>query len=41
MHPSLPYGPFKLLALIVILLLVLSLVYAGYISIAHWSGIGV
>lgn len=39
-QPSL-HGPLKVLALIVIALLIVSLVYAGYISITHWSGIGV
>jgi hypothetical protein len=35
------YGPLKGLALVILLLMVVSLLYAGYMSITHWSGIGV
>jgi hypothetical protein len=35
------YGPLKGVALVVILLMALTLLYAGYMSITHWSGIGV
>ncbi len=41
MHTSLVYGSLKALALIVIAVLVVALAYAGYMSIVHWSGIGV
>ncbi len=41
MHTSLVYGSLKTLALIVIAVLVVALAYAGYMSIVHWSGIGV
>jgi hypothetical protein len=41
MHPDALYAPVKLVALLILLLLALSLGYAGYISVAHWTGIGV
>jgi hypothetical protein len=41
MEPNAFYAPVKLVALLILLLMVAALVYAGYISIAHWTGIGV
>jgi hypothetical protein len=35
------YGPVKGFALIVILLMLVALLYSGYMSITHWTGIGV
>ncbi|MGE5864652.1 MAG: hypothetical protein ACM32J_06105 [Rhizobacter sp.] len=35
------YGPVKAFALIVILLMLVALLYSGYMSITHWTGIGV
>lgn len=35
------HGPLKLFSYVVILLMVVAMVYSGYISIAYWSGIGV
>jgi hypothetical protein len=35
------YGPVKALALVILLLMLVALLYAGYISISHWEGIGV
>ena len=41
MKPHAFYAPVKLVALLVILLMAAALVYAAYISVAHWTGIGV
>jgi hypothetical protein len=41
MHPDAFYTPVKLVALLILLLMVAALVYAGYISMTHWTGIGV
>ena len=41
MDPNVFYAPVKLVALLIILLMMAALAYAGYISIAHWTGIGV
>lgn len=35
------YGPLKAVALLVLLLMLVALLYAGVMSITHWSGIGV
>lgn len=35
------HGPLKLLSYVVILLMLIAMVYSGYISIEYWSGIGV
>lgn len=35
------YGVLKAVGLVVILLMAVAIVYAGGISIAYWSGIGV
>lgn len=35
------HGPLKLFSYVVILLMVIALLYSGYISIKYWSGIGV
>ncbi|HUG21922.1 hypothetical protein [Piscinibacter sp.] len=35
------YGPLKALAIVVLLLMLVALLFAGYISITHWTGIGV
>jgi hypothetical protein len=41
MKPDAFFTPVKLVALLIIALMVASLVYAAYISMAHWTGIGV
>jgi hypothetical protein len=35
------YGLVKALALVILLLMLVALLYTGYISISHWEGIGV
>jgi hypothetical protein len=35
------YAPVKWVAVLILLLIVVSLVYAAYVSMAHWTGIGV
>lgn len=35
------HGPMKVVALVVLLLMAVAMVYAAYISVAHWTGIGV
>jgi hypothetical protein len=35
------HGPLKIVALVVLLLLLASVVFAGYMAIAHWTGIRV
>jgi hypothetical protein len=35
------YAPVKWVALLILLLMVASLLYAAYVSMAHWTGIGV
>jgi hypothetical protein len=35
------HGPLKAFAIVVLALMLLALLYSGYISITHWSGIGV
>ena len=34
-------APFKLFGYLVVLLIALAILYAGYISITYWSGIAV
>ena len=41
MNQQSAYGPVKLVALAVIALMALAVLYAGYMSVALWSGIGV
>jgi hypothetical protein len=41
MNPQTLYGPFKALALVVLVLMLVALLYSGYISLIHWEGIGV
>ena len=42
MQPTQPlYPPLKVLSLVVLAAMVAAMVYAGYISIAYWDGIGV
>ena len=35
------HGPLKWVSLLIILLMVAAIVYAGFISIKYWAGIGV
>lgn len=35
------HGSLKVVAFVVFLLMLSALGYAGYISVAHWNGIGV
>jgi len=35
------HGSLKLLSYVIVLLMVLAILYAGYTSIKYWSGIGV
>ncbi|CAG0977382.1 hypothetical protein GEOBC_01616 [Geobacteraceae bacterium] len=35
------YAPLKALALVVLLLMLAAMVYAAYMSLTHWTGIGV
>lgn len=35
------YAPLKIFGYVVLLLMAVAVVYAGYISIKYWSGIGV
>lgn len=41
MRNALLHGPLKWVSLLVILLMVVAIFYAGYISIKYWAGIGV
>ena len=41
MDPHSLHGPLKLVALVVLLLMLAALLYAGVMSITHWTGIGV
>jgi hypothetical protein len=41
MSPQSLHAPLKAVALVVIALVLASLLYAGYMSITHWAGIGV
>jgi hypothetical protein len=41
MDPHTLHGPLKAVALVVLLLMLLTLIYTGYVAITHWSGIGV
>jgi hypothetical protein len=41
MKPDSAYGPFKVVALVVLSLMALTGLYAGYMAVALWSGIGV
>jgi hypothetical protein len=34
-------SPLKIVALLILLLMLLAMVWAAYVSVAHWSGIGV
>jgi hypothetical protein len=36
-----PYSAFKLIAVLVVALIAAAIVYAAYISLTHWGGIGV
>ena len=35
------HGLLKLVSYLIVLLMILSVLYAAYISLTHWSGIGV
>lgn len=35
------HGPLKVLSYVVVLLMVVAVLYVAYISMTHWSGIGV
>ena len=35
------HGPVKIVSLVVLLLLLASVLYAGYIAVTYWTGIGV
>ena len=41
MRNALMHGPLKWISLVVMLLIVAAIFYAGYISIKYWAGIGV
>lgn len=41
MRPNHGQGPLKIVALLILLLMLLAMLWAAYISVAHWSGIGV
>lgn len=41
MDPNSLYGPLKAVAMVVLLLMLVALLYSGYMSITHWAGIGV
>jgi hypothetical protein len=35
------HAPLKIVALVVLLLMAAAAVYAGYMAVTHWTGIGV
>lgn len=35
------HGPLKLLSYVIALLILIAMLYSGYISVQYWSGIGV
>lgn len=35
------HGTLKLLSYVIVLLVIISILYAGYTSVKYWSGIGV
>lgn len=35
------YTPMKIVGYIVLLLMAVAIIYAGYITLTHWAGIGV
>ncbi len=41
MDPHALHAPLKAVALVVLLLMLVALLYAGVMSIRHWTGIGV
>ena len=41
MSPERWHGPLKAFAIVVLALMLVALLYATYISIANWGGIGV
>ena len=41
MNPQSLYGVVRVVSLLILLLLLGSVLYAGYMSVTHWSGIGV
>ena len=41
MDPHVLHAPLKIVALVVLLLMLCALLYAGFISVQHWTGIGV
>ncbi len=41
MRNALMHGPLKWVSLLVMLLIVVAIFYAGFISIKYWAGIGV
>jgi hypothetical protein len=34
-------GPLRILSYVIVLLMAIAVVYAGYITVSYWSGIGV
>ena len=41
MTPNDGRNPLKIVALLILLLMLLAMLWAAYVSVAHWSGIGV
>jgi hypothetical protein len=41
MHGKAFYGPVRIVSFVVLLAMLAAVVYAGWISLTHWSGIGV
>ena len=35
------YTPMKIVGYVVLALMAIAIIYAGYISLTHWAGIGV
>lgn len=35
------HGPLKLVSFVIVLLMALAVLYAAYISVTYWTGIGV
>jgi hypothetical protein len=35
------HGPLKLLSYVIVLIMALAVLYAAYISVTYWTGIGV
>ncbi len=41
MHGAAYHTPMKIVGYIVLLLMAIAIIYAGYITLTHWAGIGV